>query len=310
MKTHYLLFSLWFFFISFGKVSSQDYVPMAVDGAHWIVGYDEMATPQPYDALWEYHTLGDTIVGEHTYLKVYWRELEINNDFAPPFNSATPYELVGLLREDFKERKVYAIQLSTPPLSYFHGCPIGEESLLFDFSLTVGDTASFCVLPDVFGALEISYLIDVILWGLETREFLLSDGSVYYEGIGSNYGLFEEMFAPFKKQNDRYVVSTFLEYYCRDTPCDYLVSTEASPHNTSVVIHPNPAASEFMLQLPEYIRVSQSRIELYGPAGRLLITSQPTSHLQNFNVSHLPKGLYLLRLWDGERWLVTKIVVN
>ncbi len=292
------------------KSNAQDYVPLAVDGASWFVRYDVMANPAPMDALWEYHANGDTIVDGQTYLKVFRRELELNASFMPPFYPATAYELAGLLREDSEERKVYAILLSEQS-AYFSGCPTGEESLLFDFSLSVGDTASFCVLPgpDIMGEIEITAIVPIMLWGHETSAFESFVGS-YYEGIGSDFGLFEEMFAPVKSQGNRYVVSTFLEYYCRETPCDFVVSTAELHEETSLIISPNPATTETWLQLPENAQLTQAEIELYSPTGNLLYTGKPTNRFHKVETAHLATGLYLIRLWDGKKWIVEKLVVN
>jgi hypothetical protein len=311
MKTNTILIIIVSLLLTFGtQIKAQEYVPLAVDGAHWIVSYDIMETPPPMDALWEYHANGDTLVEDQTYLKVYRRELELNESFLPPFVPATEFELVGLLREDGEERKVYSILLAEQ-MSAISFCPIGEESLLFDFSLSVGDTASFCAMPgsDIFGDIEINAISPTMQWGLETRAYETSVGS-YYEGIGSDYGLFEVMFAPLKSGNNRYVNSTFLEYYCRETPCEFIVSTEELHETAGLIIHPNPATTELWLQLPENTALAQAQIALYNSSGRLLYNAKPGSHFHKIDVAHLPKGLYLVRLWDGEKWYVDKLVVR
>ncbi len=312
MKTNTILFLIVTLLLSFGtQTKAQEYVPLAVDGVHWIVSYDIMETPPPMDALWEYHANGDTIVEDQSYLKVYRRELELNESFMPPFVPATEFELVGLLREDSGERKVYSILLAEQ-MSAISFCPIGEESLLFDFSLSVGDTASFCAMPgsDIIGDIEITAISPIMHWGLETRAYETFVGS-YYEGIGSDYGLFEIMFAPLKSGNNRYVNSTFLEYYCRETPCEFIVSTEELHETTTgLIIQPNPATTELWLQLPANSALAQAQIALYNSSGKLLHKAKPGSHFHKIDVAHLPKGLYLVRVWDGQKWYVEKLVVR
>jgi hypothetical protein len=73
-------------------------------------------------------------------------------------------------------------------------------------------------------------------------------------------------------------------------------------------LYPNPATTETWLQLPENTPLAQSQIELYSPTGRLLYKTQPTSQFHKIEVAHLPRGLYLVRVWDGEWWLVEKLV--
>jgi hypothetical protein len=88
---------------------------------------------------------------------------------------------------------------------------------------------------------------------------------------------------------------------------DELPSTYSSP---GIVLRPNPATSETRLQLPENITLTAMQVELYSHTGRLLYRVQPTLHFHKIEVAHLPKGLYLVRVWDGEKWLVEKLVVR
>lgn len=309
MKTFFASLNLLILLSLQVPINAQNYAPLAVDGAHWIIRYDVMETPWHYDALWEYHAQGDTIVEDQTYLKVYRRELEINDDFMPPFNPATAYELVGLLREDIEARKVYAIMLSEDMPYTYNACSFGEESMLYDFSGEVGDTVAFCVLPDFGWPVEITHITETNYYGMDTRIFQTTI-SEYFEGIGSAYGLFEEMFAPLKSQNDRYVVSTFLEYYCRETPCGYIVSSPKQLALADLSIYPNPARDELWIQLPEKTPMAATQIELFSPTGSLLIRIKPEERIFKVATSHFPDGLYLLRLWDGEKWLVSKVLVH
>jgi hypothetical protein len=77
-----------------------------------------------------------------------------------------------------------------------------------------------------------------------------------------------------------------------------------------IKIYPNPATTELWLQLPENMPPSLAKIELYGPTGKLLYKAQPTSQFHKIETAHLPAGLYLVRLWDGERWRTEKVVVE
>jgi hypothetical protein len=84
----------------------------------------------------------------------------------------------------------------------------------------------------------------------------------------------------------------------------------ATASANEIKVYPNPATTELWLQLPENTPIVQARIELYSPAGKLLHKTKPSSHFHKIDVAHLPKGLYLVRLWDGERWYVEKLVVR
>jgi len=75
-------------------------------------------------------------------------------------------------------------------------------------------------------------------------------------------------------------------------------------------LFPNPATNQTWLQLPENTVLAQAQIELYSSSGRLLHKAKPSSHFHKIDVANLPNGLYLVRLWDGEKWYVEKLVVR
>ncbi|MBU1369466.1 MAG: T9SS type A sorting domain-containing protein, partial [Bacteroidetes bacterium] len=90
----------------------------------------------------------------------------------------------------------------------------------------------------------------------------------------------------------------------------YLITDINEIENPIMEVFPNPATTQTWLQLPENTALSQIQIELYSPAGKLLHKTKPSSNFHKIDVAHLPKGLYLVRLWDGERWYVEKLVVH
>ncbi|MBZ0242642.1 MAG: T9SS type A sorting domain-containing protein, partial [Bacteroidales bacterium] len=67
-----------------------------------------------------------------------------------------------------------------------------------------------------------------------------------------------------------------------------------------ILLYPNPATNQTWLQLPENTALAKAQIELYSFSGRLLHKAKPSSHFYKIDVAHLPKGLYLVRLWDGK----------
>lgn len=92
---------------------------------------------------------------------------------------------------------------------------------------------------------------------------------------------------------------------------DDTTSVITPPASTSEIkIYPNPATTELWLQLPENMQFNQTQIELYGKTGKLLYKAQPASQFHKIETAHLPPGLYLVRLWDGEKWRTEKVVVE
>ena len=76
----------------------------------------------------------------------------------------------------------------------------------------------------------------------------------------------------------------------------------------SFLLYPNPATNEVWLQLPTNMQQAIMQVELISPTGRLIYTSKAEGEFHKIELKHLPPGLYLIRLWDGERWLVEKVV--
>jgi hypothetical protein len=88
------------------------------------------------------------------------------------------------------------------------------------------------------------------------------------------------------------------------------VNPELNRRQPKLKVSPNPATTQAWLQLPDNMPFTAMQIELYSPTGRLLYKAQPTSQFHKIDVAHLPRGLYLVKLWDGERWYVEKLVVQ
>lgn len=77
-----------------------------------------------------------------------------------------------------------------------------------------------------------------------------------------------------------------------------------------IQVFPNPAVAEVWVQLPEKFLIAGTKIELYNPMGSLLYKAQLQNNYHRIDISHLPKGLYLLRIWNGKSWFIEKVVVR
>jgi hypothetical protein len=273
----------------------QTYIPLAVEGAHWIIRYDKIETIEPVDDLWEYHIAGDTTLNEVGFKKVYRRDLVVTQD-GPPFEAEGPYQLYGLIRDDTTHRKVYAIKYNE-----FEGCPENQEYLLYDFSLDIGDTLELCIIPDwdIFTVNDV-YSQEVL--GFNTRVFAGWDE--LYEGMGSYYGLFEEMFAPVKKSLERYVYHTFLAYYCRESPCLLFVSTGETRANENIKLFPNPAKHYLSVSTSDRIQ----SIQVYNNLGQ--IVKRVEGNVRKVNVEMLPPGSYLVEIVMKNKIVTKKVIIE
>lgn len=236
MKTKLLIAAVAFFMLQ--QSNAQEYIPTAVEGAHWIVRLYDKTQPNPVENLWEYYADGDTIITDVSYKKIYKRSLVVTQE-EPPFEADGPYELYGFIRDDSTDRKVYAIEID----EHVSECPTNEEYLMYDFSVNVGDTAVFCLFPEFYDPTITSITPEIYL-GFETRVFATEWGFIsYYEGMGSDFGLFEMMFDPVKTENRKNLYVTGLYYYCRESPCDLLISTPEIDKISEFNVSPNPSSS-------------------------------------------------------------------
>jgi len=281
MKTRILILAISSFLLQ--QINGQEYNPTAVEGAHWIVRLDDINTVEPVDGLWEYYSSGDTTVNDFSYKKIFKRNL-VTTQTVPPFQATEPYQLYGLIRDDTSDKKVFAIQF----IENNNTCPLNEEYLLFDFSLNIGDTENLCILPDYYDFITQDIYVSNVL-GFTTRIF--EGPNMLYEGMGSNYGLFEEMFAPFKKSS-RYIYSTFLDYYCRESPCDLLVSTINKPESEPLEIYPNPTSQTVFIK---HVGSQQIKsILIYNTLGQKEI--QINKNLNQIDISYLDNGIYIIEI--------------
>lgn len=276
---------------------SQDYIPLAVEGAHWVILYDEIESIQPVDDLWEYHALGDTIINNLTYKKIFKRDLVVTQD-GPPFEAEGTYQLFGVIRDDTTNRKVYAIQFD-----HVNGCPDNEEYLIYDFSKSIGDTIDLCIIPDWK-----EFVIDDIyfqeIFGFNSRIYTDGDWDELYEGMGSNFGLFEEMFAPFKKSTRLYVYHTFLYYYCRESPCWLFVSLNETWDNNSIKLFPNPAQDFISIATSEEI----NSVKVFNNLGQTIMYLK--GDVRKLDLQTITPGLYIFEIQTNETSVVKKVYIE
>jgi hypothetical protein len=147
-----------------------------------------------------------------------------------------------------------------------------------------------------------------------------------FGGVGNDFILSGTL----QKSDNNYVIAAYTNYgpsfdvgctpYGGNGDIDYWVFEIMLDDTVNVItpvastreirVYPNPATTETWLHLPENITLEKARVELYSPTGRLLCKAQPTSYFHKIETANLPKGLYLVRVWNGERWMVVKLVVR
>lgn len=290
-------------------LKSQEYVPLAVDDAHWFVAYNDHELPLPCENMWEYFVNGDTMVNDIEYKKVYRFYLESDTSeipCTPPFHRTGEPELIGLIRDNIEGKKVHAILFEAVALSF---CPLNEEFELYDFSLTQGDSINICLSSFIEGDTVMSSAMGTA-FGIYSKHIQSSDYyyTSMYEGIGSDFGLFEPFFIPVKHTN---TFNTWLYDYCRNDTCELLVNIKNYYYQDDYFkLFPNPTKERFELRF-DAKKIVNVGIMIYDNIGRLVYKRKPERYEKGENsikidlIKYSP-GIYNCVLQIDQNKTVTK----
>ena len=267
------------------KMQAQEYLPIAQKGNEWhtlsttLFGYSNYVN-------W---CSGDTIIGNVRYMKI----MGTVNDSYPIF-----YTL--LREEDGKVWKRYSIA--------------HPETLLYDFTASVGDTLCF----GDFGA---CFVLDSIsteqIGGVDRRKFWFGleyddlgrprTQETWVEGIGSDFGLLWSGY--YGVYDGWHCLLCFHQYgeLVWQNPeyntCSYPYDAIEENKDSEIFIFPNPAKEKVTIE-----GVEATEVEVYNALGQMVKTIQGTNEI---SVADLPQGVYLLRIADTEEKVYTnKIMIR
>ena len=266
-------------------MQAQEYLPIAQKGNEWhtlsttLFGYSNYVN-------W---CSGDTIIGNVRYMKI----MGILNNGDP--------HLFTVLREE--DGKVWKRHLNT-----------SVETLLYDFTASVGDTLCF-------GEPGASFVLDSIsteqIGGIERRKFwfgLEYDNlgrprakETWVEGLGSDFGL---LWSGYYGVYDGW--HCLLCFHQRGeliwqnpeyNTCTYPYDAVEGNKDSEITLYPNPAKEKVTIE-----GLEAAEVQVFNAFGQLVKTIQGTNEI---NVSDLPQGVYLLRITDAEGKVYTnKIMIR
>ncbi len=281
---------------------TQEYIPMAVNNARWIITEHELYDPfNQIVNMYEYLSDGDTLVNNLVYTKIYKRLLD-PTIIQPPFVPIGDYTLHGFIRDDTENEKVYAILLYETNQE----CPINEEYLLYDFDVSVGDTMHTCQM--LFGKFIVSVLWEnIFIYGFFTNSFWDERFSVdIYEGIGMDSGLFEDADV-FVKENPSYLVAQLYKY-CREIPCGLIVGNRENNRasfNNSLI---RQVESELILRIQS--GSNANRFLLFNYAGQIVEDVELIPYQdQTYRIKTPGAGFYIGVLQNNQSVLEKQKVV-
>ena len=281
---------------------SQPYVPMAVDSATWhLASTDENPANDEIIAL---RIEGDTLVNNILYYKIY------HYDFIADGLFSKSRKLLGLLRDDINERKVYGGLLGGVQygfetfINYNASCVWGDvnnfnEQLLYDFDFELGDTVNVCMLsgPAVITSVDVTDR-----FGFQRRTFELDNDqhTIMSEGIGTCLGIFEGSFECFFTGGG---FAYGLVNYCIGdfSDCSFLTSAKDEAPEEILNVYPNPVSG--VLSISNSVEIKQfSLLDIHGKL--IEVYSDNTIDFED-----QPRGIYFLigETSDGSRY-TTRVI--
>ena len=264
-------------------MQAQEYLPIAQKGNEW----------HTFETgVWQINNYvnwcsGDTLIGNVRYMKI----MGTVNDSYPIF-----YTL--LREEDGKVWKRYSIA--------------HPETLLYDFTASVGDTLCF----GDFGA---CFVLDSIsteqIGGVDRRKFWFGleydnlgrprTQETWVEGIGSDYGLLWSGY--WRIPDGWHCLLCFHQYgeLVWENPeygtCTYDGVEETK--ESGISIYPNPTKDRVIVE-----GIEAAEVEVYNALGQLVKTVRRTNEI---DVADLVEGVYLVRIMDAEGKVYTnKITIR
>jgi len=289
------------------------YHPFPDSNAWWTQssnGYANCALTTYYD----YYVRGDTIVDGKTYFKVN-KSGGVTYFGCPPYTAWFSYDsLYCFLREDTLTKEIFA---SFKP-------NLGEDLLLYDFNLLVGDTLPTTY--DIDSSLYENYVqsIDSILIGTQYRkQFIITNSTdstwqdSIIEGIGSSQGLLTpiaEIFAEGATNLLCFTQNNTSMYPNNSDSCQgFVLGVQPIKQDyLTISIFPNPNSGKFNIQFP--VERFVSTVEIYNVLGEKVYnaTVKQVQSDNSINLSSQPNGVYFYRAMteNGELIGEGKLIVS
>jgi hypothetical protein len=249
--------------------------------------------------------VGDTTIGNFVYSRLFSSGLHSFTDQGITHSMPYENEFYAFIRTD-----------SVRTYAFING----QDELLFDFSLQVGDT-----LPLAFNNWSptvVIYSVDsVTVAGKILRRFHLYDNlgglnsTWYVEGIGHEQGLIEPMNLMFDNGfSFECYAENHVPVFPEGSTCDLTVNVVERPvTNETILIYPNPSKGIVTVAMNAFFDKNLN-VTITGMSGNLIL--EDTWHIKqglNENTCNLygaSAGIYFLIINDGHSLIRRKIVLT
>ncbi len=291
-----VIFSL-LLIISINYSYSQSYYPLIKSNKYWDIFDGDGTQICNLSSGGRYFFEGDTSIlgNQYRVLKRYPIIATQSGPYCPPFAIDSSYSgIVAFLREDTIQKKVYQFDLM-----------YNEDDLLYDFSLSGGDTL-FTNYAGDGTVLIIDSVTDITILNNEQRKlFWLNNGQYYIESIGHNnlYGVLFEGIGFWREIHC--VLDNDIHLY--GTQCYNYVGIDKLISISHISIYPNPAKDILHITLSN--NDSNINVKLYNSLGNVIYNDNFTDNTI-INTSYFSSGIYFLKLTNAKTNIVEKIIIQ
>jgi len=321
MKIYRLLFCI---FIAIGfsssRMTAQECFPANNAVWNYSVGASDMFSGESREKNIYYTICGDTIVDGNIFNKLYTTlDSVVCGEHLEKF--------LGCFRQD--EQKVFFMPYykaySIYP-AYF-----GPEFLLYDFGVSIGDTVyieygfryyfwqhnsypkDYHHFMDNYRILTVS---NIEIENGEKKITLENGWDIWYEGIGSIFGLFN---AGRVEVTDGYFFGFSLNCFKHNDAVKYINNPECSKcfckgfvdikeketDRETIKIYPSPTKDILNIAIPKNIDVKS--ISIYGIDGKIVYKS--THNEKEINLSNIKNGSYIISI-EADNKIFTKLIIK
>ncbi len=296
---------------------AQDYRPLLEKGSEW---YSFFQAEFGIVIDQKIQTIKDTVIENNLYYKVDITTCDLRECFNEDIVDGGFH--TSYLREDVTKKKIYQRYIFYDTIDY----------LLYDFSLMPGDTFNNGFYQMVLDSITDYADSNLDCFGFDD-EIKIDTPKVFYftevgglprliysiiwiEGIGSLAGLLENtsrwggggigfgaqsLLCHKNGQGTNLFRYTYCDFY--DNPCQ-LTSTKNTENQFTFHVFPNPTQDQITVELPDGRQ--NFSIRVYDLQGRAVVVSEESV----IEVSHLPKGVYVVAVFEEGRWLGSEKVVK
>ena len=227
----------------------------------------------------------DTLINGYNYKKIF-NSMDVN---------LLIWDHVGYLRED-TSKKIFARDMT------------GNEGLIYDFDVNIGDTIYFNNPFFTYAILDSLIIVDTIYQinyagalrnAIDVRRDI-GGQETWVEGVGNTIGILEGGYGLLSYtgwsvrllcffEND-----TLLYHYAPYSECFYenVNNVENSSLTSEINIYPNPASSFLQVSSESIKLTSCSILDIYGK----VVKQFTISNTHTINVADLQKGIYFIKL--------------